>query len=170
MIEQAARLGSDAAGLTIENLSLSGDYYDENGNKYGRFTGLLSSVGWKVFSAENLPPNTDRFLQTFNMLALVRAWKPDLRAEIEFDWEFVARHLCEPPYYNKRWYDAQVDALQSRPEWADDLVAFQEEYDRPKSCQEIVHELVQRDDLKFAPLLQTLDKFEQVALELEVYE
>lgn len=170
LIELAARLGDDAAGLTTETLKPRSHYYDENGYKYGRFAGLLTSTGWRAFTAVNVSPSADRFLQTFNMLALVRARKPDPRDEIEFDWEFVARHLCEPPYYIKGWYDAQIDALKSRPEWADDLVAFHEEYDNPKSCQEIVHELRQRDDLKFAPLFQTLDKFEQVAIELEVYE
>ncbi|MXZ43679.1 MAG: hypothetical protein F4Z01_01670 [Gammaproteobacteria bacterium] len=170
LIELAARLGDDAAGLTKETLVPYSHHYDENGYKYGRFAGLLSSTGWRVFTAINEPPSADRFLQTFNMLALVRARKPDPRDEIEFDWEFVARHLCEPPYYVKWWYDAQIKALQSRPEWAVDLVAFREKYDNPKNCQQVIHELRQRADLKFAPLLQTLDKFEQVALELDVYE
>ena len=170
LIELAARLGNDTAGFTTETLKPRSHYYAENGYKYGRFAKLLTSNGWRALTALNAPPSADRFLQTFHMLALARARRPDPRDEIEFNWEFVAQYLCEPPYYNKKWYDAQIHELKSRPEWEADLIAFREQYDNPKSCQEIVHELRQRDDLKFAPLLQTLDKFEQVAIELGVYE
>ena len=150
LIELAARLGDDAAGLTHPTFDIDG-WYREDGYKYGRFARLLTSTEWREF-AEKKHPTTDRFLQTFHMLAMVSARRLDPRDEIKFDWEFVARHLCEPPYEESESY-------------------YREDEESPElqSCKEIVHELRQRD-LKFAPLLQALDKFEQVAIELGVYQ
>ncbi|MXW08172.1 MAG: hypothetical protein F4Z87_08685 [Gammaproteobacteria bacterium] len=151
LIELAARLGDEAAGLTYPfNHSPYERAYEEQGYKYGRFSGLLTSKEWKEFSKKD-EPSVDRFLLSFHMLAQVSARRPDPREEITFDWEWVARHLCEPPYYRHF----------SEPE--------PEEPPEHSSCKEIVHEIRQRD-LKFAPLLLSLDKFEQVALELGVYE
>ena len=151
LIELAARYGDDAAGLTQPNFDADG-WYRETGYIYGRFAWLLTSEEWQEFIWKSQPA-TDRFLKTFIMLARVGARRPDPRDEIELDWELVARHLCEPPFYESESYSSED---QENPEY--------------KSCKEIVHELRQRDDLKFAPLFQALDKFEQVALELEVYE
>ncbi|MYF02337.1 MAG: hypothetical protein F4227_05065 [Gammaproteobacteria bacterium] len=152
LIELAARLGDPTAAFTQPYYAYGGTnfgaIYRDEGYKYGRFSGLLTSGEWQEFSVKK-EPSTDRFLRTFKMLALASARRPNPLDEIEFDWEFVARHLCEPPYDNP-YRDS-------------------EESTKPQSCKEIVHELRQRD-IKFAPLLNTLDKFEQVALELEVYE
>lgn len=145
LIEYAARLGDDAAGLTqpISRLNI------ESGAGYGRFSWLLDSEGWYEFKGKP-EPSAEHFLHTFKMLALVSARRPDPRDEIEFDWEFVARHLCEPPY-------------------SPDIHYEDDEIPELKSCKEIVHELRQRD-IKIAPVRRALDKFEQVALELGVYE
>ncbi|MXZ55176.1 MAG: hypothetical protein F4227_08080 [Gammaproteobacteria bacterium] len=152
LIELAARLGDEAAGLTYPfSHSQFQRSYEEQGYKYGRFSGLLTSREWLEFATRD-EPNTDRFLQTFHMLAQLSARRPDPREEIKFDWEWVARHLCEPPYDESELYDRE-----------------DEETPESKSCKEIVHEIRQRD-LKFAPLLQSLDKFEQIAIELGVYE
>ncbi len=151
LIELAARLGDDAAGLTTEIFVPHSHYYLEDGGKYGRFTWLLTSAEWQGFVVKK-EPSTDRFLQIFKMLGRVGARRPDPRDEIELAWDFVVRHLCEPPYFTS---------------FGQGFV--QVENGEHSSCKEIVHELRQRD-LKFAPLLQALDKFEQVALELEVYE
>ena len=152
LIELAARLGDDAAGLTqfMPGFTGSGPSYSEEGYKYGRFSGLLTSSEWRAFERKE-PPTIDRFVQTFHLLAMVSARRPNPRDEIKFDWEWVARHLCEPPYY--RHFSEPVP----------------EEPPEHSSCGEIVHELRQRN-LKYAPLLQALDKFERVAVELEVFE
>ena len=165
LIELAARLGDYAAGLTEPAASYSHSY-DENGSKYGRFVWLLESDQWSEFTGKELP-SADRFQRVFNMLALVSARRPDPRDEIQFDWELVAQHLCTPPYYNsKRSHEATLKFFE---DVKDVLLAYREEHENPKSCQEVVHEIRQQDN-KFAPLLQALDKFEQVALELDVYE
>ena len=171
LIDLAARLGSEAAGLTTGEVNpFHNLWYTESGYVHGRFSWLLTSDAWDEFIAPNEPPSVDRFLRTFKMLALASARRPDPRDEIKFDWELVARHLCEPPYHQKEWYDEQIELFKSSPEWAADLlVAFREKYDNPKSCQEIVHELRQ-SELNIAPVHRALDKFEQVALELGVYE
>ena len=144
LIEIAARLGDDTAGLT-----------SVGGHKYGRFSDLLNSESWRVFTAKG-EPDTWRFEKILNLLAFLDARRPDPRDEIEFDWEFVARHLCEPPYFEQIY--------SGNGQWSEEV-----EVKDHLSCKEIVHELRQ-SDMKFAPLLQTLDKFEQVALELDVYE
>ena len=150
LIELAALLGDDPAGLTQPTFDIDG-WYREDGYKYGRFSRLLTSTEWGEFE-EKKPPTTDRFLQIFHTLAMVSVRRLDPRDEIKFDWEFVARHLREPPYEESKLY-------------------YREDEESPElqSCKEVVHELRQRD-LKFAPLLQELDKFEQVAIELGVYE
>ena len=165
LIELAARLGDYAAGLTEPAASYSHSY-DENGEEYGRFSWLFTGDQWWEF-ANKEPPSADRFERVFKMLVVVGARRPDPRDEIQFDWELVAQHLCAPPYYNsKRSHEATLKLFE---DVKDVLLAYREEHENPKSCQEVVHEIRQQD-IKFAPLLQTLDKFEQVAIELDVYD
>lgn len=159
LVELAARFGNEAAGLTqvVYRLGWNTWSFKSEGYKFGRITNVVSHSEWMQF-APKWGPSTDRFQQTFYMLAKLSAWRLDPRDEIEFDWEFVARHLCEPPY--EPIYELRTDSSGESK--------FVEKDDYP-SCQEIVHELRQQD-IKFAPLLQVMDKFEQVALELDVYE
>ena len=169
LIELAARLGDDAAGLTQSYINVfsserhlitlddpdvvlvSSRGYREEGYKYGRFAELLTSVEWRGF-AQKRQPTVDRFQRAFHMLARLDSRKPDPRDEFEFDWQWVARHLCEPPYDESELYYHE-----------------DEEIPELRSCQEIVHE-IRQSGTTFRPLLDVLDKFEQVALELEVYE
>ena len=148
LIGLAARLGDDTAGLT-QPLYFTGQPYGEEGYKHGRFSRLLTSTEWYKFATKK-EPSAERFLQTFTMIALASNRRPDPRDKIEFDWEKVAHHLCEPPYNDEMYYE-------------------DEEKLEPKSCKEIVHEIRQRN-IQFRPLLDALDKFEQVALKLDVYE
>ena len=152
LIEQAARLGDDAAGLTQPSDPFMNRYREE-GYKYGRFSWIFTRPESRILIGKRRPPTTDRLLQTFNMLALLDGPRPDPIHDIEFDWERVARHLCEPPYFERTW--------SSRPQPVENA--------DHSSCKEIVHEIRQRD-IKFRPVLNTLDKFEQVAIELGVYE
>ena len=154
LIEQAARLGDDAAGLTTRFHEEFKRSYNEEGYKFGRFAELFNdgALGTLVSKQE---PSADRFLQIFNMLARFTSRKPDPRDEFEFDWGWVARQLCDPPYINiYRSRGRHVVLLEN----VDHL-----------SCQEVVHE-IRQSGTTFRPLLDVLDKFEQVALELEVYE
>ena len=153
LIEMAARLGDDEAGLTQPFTKIYSHQYLEEGYKHGRFSWLLTNETWRELSVKQ-KPSADHFLRTFYLLARVSAHRPDPRAEFEFDWEWVTEHLCSPPYYHRD------DWRETEPDDSTEL----------QNCKEVVHELRQRDDLKFAPLLQTLDKFEQVAIELGVYE
>lgn len=169
LIELAARLGDDAAGLTEETVARRNHYYGGNGKKYGRFSWLLSSDDWREFANNKEPPSAARFLRMFNMLAQASGRRADPRDGIQLDWKIVAQRLCTPPYYtNKSWHDALIKDLESDERYAAELLAFREKHDNPKSCLEVVHE-IRQSDLKFRPLLDALDKFEQVALELGVY-
>ena len=159
LIELAARLGDNAAALTHpiypfghkpRSYDSMPPVYMDKGYQHGRFTELLTSDAWQKFTTKE-EPNVDRFLQTFQMLAQVASRKPDPRDELELNWEWVARYLCEPPYYRPPG--------EGEPE---------EPVEHP-SCQEIVHE-IRQSGTTFRPLLDVLDKFEQVALKLEVYE
>lgn len=157
LVELSARLGNNAAGMTsmvIPAAFFAPKHALAHGYQFGRFAPLLESEDWREFVFKK-EPNTDRFLQTFRMLAMFSSSRPDPRDEFEFDWEFVVRHLCEPPFFNPKDY------------------GMPEDYDTPGivglSCQEVVHEIRQQD-IRFPPLLDVLDKFEQVALELNVYD
>ena len=159
LVELAARLGDDTAGLTQ---SFPFNNLPGNGYKYGRFSKIFVGGGFeslreagatmRMYKPSDEP--AELLLKAFHFLTLLEARRPDPREEIPFNWEWVVRHICVP--------------VVIPPSTTEGMAA-------PKpteiqSCKEIVHELRQRDDLKFAPLLQTLDKFEQIALELGVYE
>ena len=149
LIELAARLGDDAAGLTMDG---------EEGYKYGRFADLLDPSSWE-YIASNRELNASRFEHALNLLTYFGARRPDPRDEIEFDWEAIVQHICtrvyvvQPEFRERVRKEEGVRAAEAKT----------------TSCQEFIHTLRQRD-IKFRPLLQTLDKFEQVALELDVYE
>ena len=153
LIELAARLGDDAAGLTI-----GGYNHGEEGYKYGRFADLLDPSSWEYITLKH-QLDASRFEHALNLLTYFGARRPDPRDEIEFDWEAIVQHICTrvyvvPPEFRERVRKEEgVRAAEAKT----------------TSCQEFIHTLRQRD-IKFRPLLQTLDKFEQVALELDVYE
>lgn len=153
LVELAARLGDDAAGLAEGVRKWNVWDFNSEGYRYGRFSDVSESEDWWLHFTFKSEPQSDRFLQTFHMLARLSAWRFDPRDEIDFDWEFVARHLCEPPFFERTW-----SVIPSVVKNAEHL-----------SCQEVIHEIRQQD-IKFTPLLQALDKFEQVAIELDVYE
>ena len=150
LIRYAARLGDEAAGLTESSMPSYQVLYNEQGFKYGRIAELLGNEWGQLYLKET--PSTERFLQTFKLLARLTSRKPDPRDEFELNWEWVARYLCEPPYYTSSLNGfVQVENVEH------------------PSCQEIVHE-IRQSGTTFRPLIDVLDKFEQVALELEVYE
>ena len=154
LVELAARLGDDAAGLSQTDFSLDsiGDNFRGEGYKCGRIYNLVRNGEWSWLFKEE--PNSDRFLEAFHLLARLDSPKSDPRDEIDLDWEFVARHLCEPSYFEDQPFT-------SGPK--------QVENGEHSSCKEVVHKIRQKG-ITFPPLLKMLDKFEQVALELGVYE
>ena len=154
LVELAARLGDDAAGLT-ESDPFS-DYPPGRGYQYGRFSELWERGGYgslrkagammRMYRPSEEP--TKLFLSAFNFLARITS-----RDEIEFDWEWVVQHICVPVVLPPSTADAMG---------APDPTEIQ-------SCKEIVHEIRQKG-ITFPPLVKMLDKFEQVAIELGVYE
>ena len=153
LVELAARLGDEAAGLSQTDFSLDtiGDNFRGEGYMFGRIYNLVGNGDWSwVFKEE---PSADRFLEAFHVLARLDSPKSDHRDEIDFDWELVTRHLCEPPYFE--------DTSFSGPKLVEDV--------EHSSCKEIVHEIRQKG-ITFPPLVKVLDKFEQIAIELDVYE
>ena len=152
LIELAARLGDNAAGLTNSFHKRLSHSYNEEGYKHGRFADLLTSTEWQGFYWK-IEPSVDRFVRTFHLLSrLSRRKVDDPRDVIQFDWEFVARHLCAPPYFKYSFGRAVRVENVVHP-----------------SCKMIVHE-IRRNGITFPPLLDALDKFEQVALELYIYD
>ncbi len=117
------------------------------------------------------------------MLAIAESRKPDPRKVFKFDWNRVVQHMCTPPASDMPFeqirsngshvvFDNPLELLELGPEKLMELELDPEDIEgifEPKTCKEVVHEIRQRG-IKFTPLLQALDKFEQVALELEVYE
>lgn len=164
LVELAARLGDDAAGLTqgVYRFERMNPWsFNSEGYKFGRVADLIN-VGkndWWTFSSKFVfkdVPSADRFLHTFHILARLDSPKSDPRDEIELNWEFVARHLCEPPYF-------EIQPFTSLGSYT------QVENGEHASCKEIVHEIRQKG-ITFPPLLKMLDEFEQVAIELDIYE
>ena len=159
LVELAARLGDDTAGLT--NSDPYRNYPPGNGYKYGRFSKVLakysfgSLIEFGAFMRKYRPSDepTELSLKAFSFLTIMDAPKSNTGEDIEFDWEWVVRHICVP--------------VELSPTAAEEMGA--DEPTEIQSCREIVHELRQLD-IKFRPVLDTLDKFEQVAIELGVYE
>ncbi|MXZ43681.1 MAG: hypothetical protein F4Z01_01680 [Gammaproteobacteria bacterium] len=160
LVELAARLGDDTAGLTYSDPF--NNYPPGNGYQYGRISKVLAQYNFGSllrFGAlmRKYRPSDEPIelsLRAFNFLAIVDATSPNPGEHIEFDWEWVVRHICVPVVIPP----STVDAM-----------GLVDEPIEIRSCKEIVHDLRQRD-LKSQSLLDTLDKFEQVALDLGVYE
>ena len=160
LVELAARLGDDTAGLTSNDPMT--DYPPGNGYKYGRiskvlteysFGSLLREVGALKRMYRPSDESTELYLKAFSFLTRMDAPRPDPGEDIEFDWEWVVRYICVP--------------VEIPPSIAEQMGA--PEPTEIQSCKEIVHELRQLD-IKSRPVLDTLDKFEQVAIEKGVYE
>lgn len=157
----AARLGDDAAGLTERRLGLGPP---GGGGQYGKFAELLFSEEWQSlikagatwraydtqWSVKEL--SMENFLRAFSLLARFDNTSREQHDEIQFDWQAVVQHLCVPTY--------------ERPVDEEQMGIKRVEY---STCKEVVHEIRQKG-ITFPPLLKMLDKFEQIALELDVYE
>ena len=148
LIDLAARLGDDAAGLTYP-FFLNGDYdqpYSEEGYKYG----LLAEWFTTVFEPAELftkhPPSADRLRQLVTLFGKNIKVKGKL---IRFNHEVLVQHLCTPPYYTPPSVDEDPT-----PE--------------PPSCREIVYEL--RQETLSPAMLDAINTFEDVAVHLDVYE
>ena len=161
LIKLAARLGDSAAGLTES--SLDAGFTVGGGFRYGKFAELLVSeewesliragATWRAYDTQwsDKELSMENFLRAFSLLARDSP-RREQHDEIQFDWHMVVQHLCVPKY------ERPVDEEQMGIE----RVELQ-------SCKEIVHEIRQKG-IAFPPLIRTLDKFEQVAIELGVYE
>ena len=117
LIELAARLGDDAAGLTKLYIRQHGPHYPDQGYKFGRLSGLLDNPLWEELQRK-AEPSPDRLLQTMRLLSVLD-W-----VQIEFDWEWLVEYLCTPPYDEPLEEDAE-----------------------PKSCRTVIDELYSREDL-----------------------
>ena len=162
LIKLAARLGDSAAGLTES--SLDAGFTVGGGFRYGKFAELLVSeewesliragATWRAYDTQwsDKELSMENFLRAFSLLARFDSPRREQHDEIKFDWHMVVQHLCVPKY--ERPVDEEHMGIER--------VELQ-------SCKEIVHEIRQKG-IAFPPLVKVLDKFEQVALELEVYE
>ena len=186
LIELSARLGDEAAGLTLPQqffIPRPGSK-NEEGYKFGRFTELLASRTWQELTLKQVP-NADRFVQIFHMLARAESQTIDNSNAVQFEWGKLVNHMCVPPSTEALEYisadgvivrftetDFEV-LLELEPEELRDLDIEPEDVEdffEPRSCQEIVHEIRQQRGIKSPTVLAAIDKFEQVALELGVYE
>ena len=146
LIELAARLGDDAAALT------SGSSFEEQGIYLGRFQELASNPSWQELRFKR-EPSQNRLLQTFNFLTTVESM------DIEFDWEWLVRHLCEPPY---PYEELDLQTAGSYTEW-------EEESTEPQSCRTVINELYTEGDLTDS-LQEVIEQFENTALELDLFD
>lgn len=146
LIEMAARLGDEAAALTSESA------FQDEGRYLGRFRELEFNPTWREIRQKE-EPSQDRLIQTFHFLSIVESM------DIEFNWESLVRHLCEPPYPHHK-----LD-----PRTAGSYAEWQEESAEPKSCRAVINELYIDGDLSDS-VLELIEKFENIALELDVYD
>ena len=144
LIEMAARLGDDAAGLTRKRLG-------DEGMKYGRFSAMFYVPAWSNLQTKREPSRT-RLLQTFELL-----WT-FTNLDVEIKWDRVVRHLCEPPF-TKVEYPRTYQNNSEEPE----------EPIKPKSCRTVVNELYIDGELSEFEL-EFIDRFERVALKLDLYD
>ena len=186
LIELAARLGDETAGLTQPSHFLfpHPGNKNEEGYKFGRFAELLASRTWQELSLKQVP-NADRFFQIFHMLAKAESQKVETSKAIQFDWSKLVQHMCIPPSSKTLEYIREDGAvarlteqdfevlLKLEPEELRELELEPEvieDFFEPKSCQEIVHVIRQEKGIQSPAVLAVLEKFEQVALELDVYD
>ncbi|MCY3628287.1 MAG: hypothetical protein OXG88_11720 [Gammaproteobacteria bacterium] len=149
LIELAAQLGDEAAGLTYPidhgRFKLP---YDEEGYKYGPlaewFTTDLTDPT-TLFSKH--PPSVDRLRQFVPLFGKSIESKGKM---IKFNHEVLVRHLCTPPYYTPP---------------SEDTAAIPE----PPSCRTIANELRQEFHSDQS-VLKTIATFEEIAMRLDVYE
>lgn len=85
LIELAARLGDEAAGLT-QGRQMD-DY--EDGYQFGRLAQFLPSSEWEDFARKH-EPSVENFLPKFKVLITIQN-----HTDYQLNWEFVARHLCK---------------------------------------------------------------------------
>ena len=186
LIELAARLGDETAGLTQPRHFLFPDPGNKNeeGYKFGRFAELLASRTWQELSLKQVP-NADRFFQIFHMLARAESHRVQPSKAIQFDWSELVKHMCIPPSSKTLEYISEDGAvvrlteqdfevlLELEPEELRELELepeLIEDFFEPKSCQQIVHEIRQEKGIQSPAVLAVLEKFQRVALELGVYE
>lgn len=149
MIELAARLGDDAAGLTVPVYNEPSHNYHEAGYEYGRYRGFFSHRKWRELEFKE-QPSEERFYQVFSFLASLRE-----TPGFKFSWDWVATYLCSPPYQ-------ELD--ESRR-----FTRILEDGDREfKSCHSAITELQLREDLRDS-VIEVMDIFTSKAVELEVY-
>ena len=147
LIEMAARLGDDAAALTNDG------WFAEEGFRLGRFKALDFNPTWQELRWKR-EPNRDRLLQTFEFLPTAASM------DIEFDWEWLVRHLCQPPFHYHELSLSSQSAV-SYEEW-------QEESSEPQSCRAVINELYIDGDLSDS-VLEVIDRFERTAMRLDLY-
>ena len=148
LIELAARLGDDTAGLT-HYIQVGWDSHTgEQGYKYGRFANWFTNMFNPTHIFTKHPPSVERLYEVLPLFSnnLVAGGG----RLMTLDHEALVQHLCTPPFFTNPY--TNKDPV---PE--------------PPSCREIIAELHQEfhDDQTFLGLLAT---FEDVAMRLDVYE
>lgn len=155
LIELAARLGDDAAGLTQSHIDHNGPHYFDAGYRFGRFIGLFSGPWMELQRKEE--PNADRILQTFFLLETLE------KGLFKFDLNWLVQHLCTPPYdVRGKW--TSKEGFSSSTEGR-----VLEESAKPKSCRTVIDELYAHEDLPEL-MLEFMNQFSQTATELDVYD
>lgn len=142
LIEMAARLGDEAAGLTHRGLG-------EEGMRFGRFSSLFYNTTWMHLSPKS-EPSKERFLKTFRSLSEFAK----LGATLNWDW--LVRRLCEPPFDQSRITTSPRNSEERR------------EPTKPKSCWAVINELYIDGGLTDSEL-DLIDQFERTALKLNLY-
>lgn len=155
LIELAARSGDEAAGL-----SKGGYLMYEDGYQFGRLAQSLPSSEWEVFAWKDTL-SVASFLAKFKVLVKIQR-----RTDYQLNWEFISRHLCEPP----------------QTSW-NGIITPSKYMVESRSCQSVISELrqlipqasksQQRSDsvnrLR-GELHDIMDKFEQVTVDLDLYD
>lgn len=155
LIELAARLGDEAAGL-----SKGGYLMYEDGYQFGRLAQSLTSSEWEVFAWKDTP-SVAGFLAKFKVLVKIQR-----RTDYQLNWEFISRHLCEPP----------------QPSW-NGIITPSKYMVESRSCQSVISELRQLIPRPTEPQQQSdsvnrlrgelhdiMDKIEQVTVDLDLYD
>ena len=156
LIELAARLGDEAAGL-----SKGGYLMYENGYQFGRLGQSLPN--WELFGYKSTP-SVEGFIERFKDLVNIQR-----HTEYQLNWEFIARHLCELP----------------PPSWNTTGIVMSSNYmvRTPRSCQSVIAELRQLIPRPTEPQQQSdsvarirgevhdiMDKLEQATVDLDLYD
>ena len=165
LLSLGARLGDEVASLTSKG---------QNATRYsGIFGKVLKTTSWRELSRQDKEPSAERLWHTLNVVVALE------RDDIKFDWNWLVRHVCSPVSKPSIISEDSKTLSNCRSAINDFRTSG---YVPPKLIEDrpLSAKAFRKSISKYLPYITTqdesmrrtqiLDKIEQVAIELEIYD